>query len=161
MNRLTSIAVSAGAAIATLGVAAPAADAQHHRGDRYDHYGWRDSGWHGPRRSHFVVYAWQCPDLREDRRDRRVNTGWRDRREDRRDRRVLSCPPRAWSFVQGYNDRRRGPRFTPREAYWDPRSGRYWVQTRRGAYPVHVVYGRGFGSAWGHRGWDDRRWRRH
>ena len=52
----------------------------HRRGYEPHHRGYR---WNGPE-GHFVVYANACPDLREDRRDRRRDTGWRDRREDRR-----------------------------------------------------------------------------
>jgi hypothetical protein len=153
MNRLTPLAAAAGVAVASLLAAPPPAEAQHHR-DRYDRYDGHPRDYRrAPRHGEFIVYAWLCPDLREDRRDRRFNEGWRDRREDRRDRRVLSCPPRAWEYVRGVRDRGRGPRFTPREAYWDPRSGRYFVHTRRGTYPVRVVYGRGF-----HQRWDDRRW---
>lgn len=41
----------------------------------------------------------KCPDLREDRRDRAVNRGPRDRAEDRRDRRYINCPARAWDYI--------------------------------------------------------------
>jgi len=46
------------------------------------------------------INANACPDLREDRVDRRYDRGWNDRREDRRDSRVIRCPARAWYYVR-------------------------------------------------------------
>lgn len=47
-----------------------------------------------------------CPDLREDRRDQRVDWSRHDRREDRRDARVVTCPASAWTYVKGPHERR-------------------------------------------------------
>ena len=112
------------------------------RGHEPHHRGYR---WNGPE-GHFVVYANACPDLREDRRDRRYDTGWRDRREDRRDRRVIDCPDRAWDYVPSRRearDGRTGDRLRPQVAYLDRHSGAYFAETRWGAVPVQVIYGRG------------------
>ena len=115
----------------------------HHRGRR----------WNGPE-GHFVVYARTCPDLREDRRDRRYDTGWRDRREDRRDRRVIDCPDRSWDYVPSRRELRQGrtgERLRPDRAYLDRRTGEFFVETRWGPVPVHVVRGR-HGRDWDHHG---------
>ena len=40
-----------------------------------------------------------CPDLVEDRLDRRVTTGRADLREDIRDMRQVNCPASAWRYV--------------------------------------------------------------
>lgn len=106
----------------------------HHRGGR----------WNGPE-GHFLVYARTCPDLREDRRDRRYDTGWRDRREDRRDRRVIDCPARSWEYVPSRRELRQGrtgERLRPDRAYLDRRSGEFFAETRWGPVPVQVVRGR-------------------
>lgn len=47
----------------------------------------------------------KCPDLREDRWDRREDHGRYDRREDRRDERVINCPARAWYYVPSRGER--------------------------------------------------------
>ncbi len=47
----------------------------------------------------WVLNPAACPDIREDFRDARVNTGRRDRREDRRDQRIINCPSSAYTFV--------------------------------------------------------------
>ena len=130
--------------------------------DRYGGYGYgygyghgHHRGWNGPE-GYFLVYARACPDLREDRRDRRYNRGWRDRREDRRDRRVLECPPRAWQYVPSHYERRMGrygDRLRPTVAYRAGRHG-YVVETRWGPVPVRVVWSRRGGFHDGHR------WRR-
>ncbi len=39
-----------------------------------------------------------CPDLREDIRDARVTTSYRDLREDHYDRAVTTCPASAWTY---------------------------------------------------------------
>ncbi len=154
MKSLIPLAAAAATAFTSLAAAAPAAQAQHydrghHYGDRYGrHDDWRYR--RAPARGEFLVYAWRCPDLREDFRDRRVTIGRLDRREDRRDRQVLSCPQSAWDWQPasghryGYGYRDRGPGFIPSRAYWDRRSGQYFVESRRGVYPVRIVYGRGF-----------------
>lgn len=132
--KLTAAVVLAGAAAT---IAPAAADAQRHF-----HHG---RGWHGPE-GHFLVYARACPDLREDRRDRRYDGGWRDRREDRRDRRIIDCPPRAWEYVPSRRELhqgRTGERLRPDYAYWDRRAGGYFVDTRWGPVPTYVVRGRG------------------
>ncbi|MEO0981665.1 MAG: hypothetical protein AAFX03_03325 [Pseudomonadota bacterium] len=54
---------------------------------------------------HWRLNPYQCPDLREDWRDRQVTTGYRDLREDIRDERVVNCPPRAWTYVPGPRER--------------------------------------------------------
>ncbi|WP_430431393.1 hypothetical protein [Oceanicaulis sp.] len=101
----------------------------------------RRGRWNGPE-GHFVVYARTCPDLREDRRDRRYDTGWRDRREDRRDRRVIDCPARSWEYVPSRRELRQGrtgERLRPDRAYLDRRSGEFFAETRWGPVPVQVV----------------------
>lgn len=93
--------------------------------------------------------ARSCPDLREDRRDRRVDEGRWDRREDRRDRRVIECPPRSWHYVPSRYERRNGLEFgtgarmgTPGIVYRD--RGRFYRVTRRGDYrEIDVVIERG------------------
>jgi hypothetical protein len=73
----------------------------------------------------------KCPDLREDRQDRRHNDGWRDRREDRRDERVINCPARAWYYVPSRGERRgyySSPR--PRDIFVDRRGERYYRDNR-------------------------------
>lgn len=65
----TALPAAANAADLTVSVST-AATAQahgHRRGYEPHHRGYR---WNGPE-GHFVVYANACPDLREDRRDRR------------------------------------------------------------------------------------------
>ena len=39
-----------------------------------------------------------CPDLREDIRDARITTSYRDLREDRYDRAITRCPASAWTY---------------------------------------------------------------
>ena len=105
-------------------------------------------GWNGPE-GHFIIYARSCPDIREDRRDRRIDKGPRDRREDRRDRRILDCPPRAWDYVPSRRELRRGltgERLRPDIAWLDRRSGQYFADTRWGPVPVYVVRGRAPGD---------------
>jgi len=150
---LLAASVLAVAGAASLGGAASAS--VHDRGFGYGysstHYGYghghgfRGSrGWNGPE-GHFVIYARSCPDIREDRRDRRIDKGWRDRREDRRDRRILDCPPRAWDYVPSRRELRRGltgERLRPDVAYLDRRSRQYFTDTRWGPVPVYVVRGR-------------------
>lgn len=87
----------------------------------------------------WYVNAAACPDLREDRRDRRHDYGRADRREDRRDRRVIDCPARAWTYVPDRYERRHGlergtgaRRGTPGIVYRD--RGSFYRMTRRGDY---------------------------
>ena len=139
----TALPAAANAADLTVSVST-AATAQahgHRRGYEPHHRGYR---WNGPE-GHFVVYANACPDLREYRRDRRRDTGWRDRREDRRDSRIIDCPDRAWDYVPSRRearDGRTGDRLRPDRAYLDRRTGGYYAETRWGAVPVQVVHGR-------------------
>lgn len=74
----------------------------------------------------------RCPDLREDRYDRRHNDGWRDRREDRRDERVIRCPARAWYYVPDRYERSRYRPDRPRDLYVY-RDGRPYYYDRGGA----------------------------
>lgn len=74
----------------------------------------------------------RCPDLREDRYDRRHNDGWRDRREDRRDERVVRCPARAWYYVPDRYERTRydrdyRPGYAPRDVYINRHGRPYYV----------------------------------
>jgi phytoene/squalene synthetase len=137
MNLITQLAAAAGLAALSLTALPSSADAQHH-GHR----------WNGPE-GHFLVYVRSCPDLREDRRDRRVYEGRRDVREDRRDRRVIECPRRAWEYVPSRRELRQGrtgQRLRPTIAYLDRRSGQYFAETRWGGVPVYVVRGRAPGD---------------
>lgn len=109
-------------------------------------YGYR--GWTRPE-GYFIVRANLCPDLIEDRFDRRYNQGRFDRREDRRDRQVLECPDRAWDYVPSAREARMGrtgDRLRPSVAYLDRRTGNYLAETRWGAIPVQIVGGRPFGG---------------
>ncbi|GLK53741.1 MAG: hypothetical protein CMH94_07165 [Oceanicaulis sp.] len=100
----------------------------------------------------WVLNAAACPDLREDRRDRRHYDGRRDRREDFRDRRVIDCPPRAWRYEAGRWDRHYGhPRYE-RSRYASPglvyrsRDGGFYVADRYGRrqwIDVRIEYPRG------------------
>ncbi len=47
----------------------------------------------------------RCPDLVEDRIDRRITWSRADLREDRRDLRRVRCPARAYSYVPGPRER--------------------------------------------------------
>ena len=138
MTLFAKLAAAAGLAALTLTALPAAAEAQRYGG----HHQGR---WNGPE-GHFLVYARACPDLREDRRDRRFNDAWRDRREDRRDARVIDCPNRAWEYVPTRRELRQGrtgERLRPGVAYLDRRSGTYFAETRWGPVPVYVVRGRG------------------
>ena len=146
MNLITKLAAAASFAALSLAALPSAAEAQQHRGGH---------GWHGPE-GHFRVYIRSCPDLREDRRDRRIYEGRRDIREDRRDRRVIECPRRAWEYVPSRRELRQGRtghRLRPTIAYLDRRSGQYFVETRWGGVPVYVVRGRAPGDHRRGRGW--------
>ncbi|WP_300554791.1 hypothetical protein [Maricaulis sp.] len=97
----------------------------------------------------WYLNARACPDLREDRRDRRVYEGRWDVREDRRDRRVIECPPRAWTYVPDRWERRNGLERgtgarlgTPGIVY--RRHGEFYRETRRGDLrQINVVIERG------------------
>lgn len=97
----------------------------------------------------WYLNARACPDLREDRRDRRYDEGRWDRREDRRDRRVIDCPRRAWTYVPDRWERRNGIERgsggrlgTPGIVY--RRHGNFYRETRRGDLrQIDVVIERG------------------
>lgn len=79
----------------------------------------------------------RCPDLVEDRVDRRVTRGRADLREDRRDARVINCPARAWVWTGS----RRGVRTDPARPAVTAitvRPGGYYYRPRRGADFVAV-----------------------
>ncbi len=104
----------------------PATAATSHLGHHAVHHGeWRIN----PR---------LCPDLVEDRRDRRVTYSRADRREDRRDAAVVNCPARAWVWV--------GPHpFNPRIHPVRPvvtaihiRNGGYFYRPRANAAYVRI-----------------------
>lgn len=131
MNILTKIASAAALVTASALLIAPAANA---------------GTWH--------LNARACPDLREDWRDARVNTGRFDRREDRRDQRVIDCPARAWSYVpdryeRGYRGVRHG---TPGRVYEGRRGGYYQIVRGGRRVPIDVVIDYGRRGAYGHRG---------
>lgn len=84
--KIAALALIAGAAAAC---AAPAAPAAH-------------AGVYGEWR----LVAPRCPDLVEDRRDRRIVWSRADLREDRRDARVVRCPASALIWVPGAGARR-------------------------------------------------------
>lgn len=54
-----------------------------------------------------------CPDLVEDRIDRRITWSRADLREDRRDVRRVRCPARAYSYVPGPRERAARRAFHP------------------------------------------------
>ncbi len=120
----------------------------------------------------WYLNAASCPDLREDRRDRRVNEGRWDRREDRRDRRVIECPPRSWTYVMDRYERRHGVergsgarRGTPGVVY-RTRNGEFFRVNRRGErryIDVVIERGRGYrGRGYRHSDYRyERRDRRH
>lgn len=90
---------------------------------------------------YFTVSSRACPDLREDRRDARRNTGRADRREDRRDRQVINCPSRAFDYVPTRFERRQGftgDRLNVNQAFLDRRTGQYFVETRFGDVPLRL-----------------------
>lgn len=138
MNLIAKLATAA----AFAGLAATALPSQA-EAQRHSH-GHSSRSWSGPE-GHFIVYRRSCPDLIEDRIDRRVNYGRRDRREDRRDRRVLDCPDNAWEYVPSRRELRAGrtgERLRPGIAYLDRRTRSYHAETRWGDVPVYVVRGR-------------------
>ena len=53
----------------------------------------------------WVLNPAKCPDLIEDRLDRRVTTGPADVREDIRDVRRVECPASAWTYVPSNGER--------------------------------------------------------
>ena len=155
MNMISKLTVTAALAVAGFTAIPAVADAQHgarggpyvqdrdHRGRNDVRGGARGRGLEG----YFTVRRGMCPDLIEDRRDRRVNRGRADRREDRRDRRVLNCPARAWEYVPSRREARQGrygDRLRPNTAYLDRRTGTYYAETRFGAVPVQIIGGRGY-----------------
>ncbi|MEE2566099.1 hypothetical protein [Hyphobacterium marinum] len=153
--------LTAAAALAAVGMTALPAMAEAQYGQRGGAYGYdrernydnRRGGWNGPE-GYFTVRRDLCPDLIEDRRDRRFNRGRADRREDRRDRQVLNCPARAWDYVPSRREARmgrHGDRLRPTRAYLDRRTGTYLAETRWGAVPVQIIGGRHYRPYRGHR----------
>lgn len=141
MGFIPRLAAAASLAALTLGAVSAPASAQLFAGHPHHHH---PSGWNGPE-GYFLVYARACPDLREDFRDDRRWSGWRDRREDRRARRVLSCPPRAFEYAPSRRELRlglTGERLRVDTAYYSRRAGGYVVDTRWGPVPVQIVRGR-------------------
>lgn len=80
----------------------------------------------------------RCPDLREDRIDRRVDYGRADRREDVRDMRQVSCPASAWTYVPAP-----GERVTRKMVYTGPRQ----IHVGRHGYYHAVAHKHGHGHA--------------
>lgn len=73
-----------------------------------------------------------CPDLREDRIDRRVTTGARDLREDRRDARTVNCPASAWTYVPSRGERIiKAPRLNQARTVVYVDRGRYFYSPKR------------------------------
>ena len=100
----------------------------------------------------WVLNAAACPDLREDRRDRRHYSGRYDRREDFRDTRVIDCPPRAWRLEAHRWNGRYGSARYDRRGYVSPglvyRAGNsaFYVADRYGRrqwIDVRIEYPRG------------------
>ncbi|MEO0883263.1 MAG: hypothetical protein AAFY34_11080 [Pseudomonadota bacterium] len=93
------------------------------------------SGWHlNPR---------LCPDLVEDRLDRRVTLSRRDLREDVRDARRVNCPASAWTYVAapGVAVAAVPAVYTGPRAVYVGRAGYYQYPVRRGvrvAAPVRI-----------------------
>lgn len=111
----------------------------------------------------WVLNAAACPDLREDRRDRRDYNGWLDRREDTRDSRVIDCPPRAWRYEGPRWNGRYGPAYYHNGRYDTPGTvyragnGGFFVADRYGRrhrIDVRIESPRGrHGHHRGHRGY--------
>jgi len=155
MNMISKLTVTAALAVAGFTAIPAVADAQY--GARNGAYSEdrnrggnrgaiNNRGARGGLEGYFTVRRGMCPDLIEDRRDRRVNRGRADRREDRRDRRVLNCPARAWEYVPSRREARQGrygDRLRPNTAYLDRRTGTYYAETRFGPVPVQIIGGRG------------------
>ena len=93
----------------------------------------------------------KCPDLVEDRRDRResrrderydysrsdVREDRRDRAESRRDLTITNCPRSAWDWHGArYNARHHAPRPVDVKIYYDPDERNYYY--RSGKRRVHV-----------------------
>jgi hypothetical protein len=91
------------------------------------------------------INARECPDLREDARDYRRDTGWRDRAEDRRDARVIKCPARAWYYVRYRGERGAQPP-RPRQIMIDRFGHEYYRDYRGRMIALEVDYN------WGRRG---------
>lgn len=109
----------------------------------------------------WVLNAAACPDLREDRRDRRHYDGRFDRHEDWRDRQLINCPPHAWRYEPDRWDYRHRPAYydggrygTPGTVYRDANGG-FYVRDRYGRHrwiDVRIEYPRGY--RYGHPRWD-------
>ena len=95
--------------------------------------------------SGWVLNARKCPDLMEDRRDRResrrderydhnrrdVREDRRDRRESRRDEAIINCPAKAWSW-QGPRNRHYNKNKRPKAVYFDRNSSVYFFHNTYG-----------------------------
>lgn len=79
----------------------------------------------------------RCPDLREDRRDRRVTTSRRDLREDRRDERVTRCPASAWVWTG--DDRRYAPQRPNYGSIYFGRDGNVYARYNGGDIRIRLA----------------------
>lgn len=89
------------------------------------------------RKGHWVLNLNKCPDLVEDRRDRResrrdeaydrgprdVIEDWVDRKESRRDEAVTNCPASAWEW--------RGPKYRKNLHPRRPRTRQYFLSPKQ------------------------------
>ena len=75
----------------------------------------------------------KCPDLIEDRSERRVTTSRADLREDIRDARVVNCPASAWYYVPSKYERRQTVKryYTGPRTVYVGRKGYYQVPAKR------------------------------
>ncbi len=83
------------------------------------------------------LVASRCPDLVEDRRDRRVAWSRADLREDARDVRVTRCPASAFVYVPGPRERAVRRSWRHEAVIRHTRHGRYVVVDPRGR-PLNV-----------------------
>lgn len=84
------------------------------------------------------INANKCPDLREDRWDRRDDHGRADRREDRRDERVINCPARAWYYVRDRGERRGYHSYRRPDEIIVYRGGHYYRDDRGSLLTLHI-----------------------
>jgi len=78
------------------------------------------------------LIAPRCPDLVEDRRDRRIVWSRADIREDRRDARRVVCPASAFVYVPGPYERRVHRPWRHNAVVYVTPDHRYAVRDRRG-----------------------------